>query len=496
MEIKSRFIELGFKVADHSTALLAYWDKDLVCRYANYAYVEWFGKSPLEMIDKITIQNLLGPLFEINYPYIKGVLEGRTQTFESNIITPNGEIKNVIATYSPDYENEQIMGFFAHVADITATKNQNKSTSANGGDLKHDKNSVLNNQDILFKISETLKANLLKGFPGLKELAKNHFISESKLKRDFKAKFNTTVFSYYRDLQMELADNYLTEKKCSKKQMTYLLNFSNQNNFSACYKKYLERKNNRKIISDLENWNEDLYKTFINKASFAVALLDPDLRYLAFSEKWVNCFKISKKELIGASFHADIPNDQLKWDELLSDGLQGGFHASKEDFVKLQDGTVLWLNWDIRPWLKPNNQIGGVLICMEDITALKLKDIENEKIMAILNKTNEIARIGAWTRDFDNGTIYWSKILKEILEVPEGHKPPGELEFNFYKEGQDREKVKAAFQNAISNGHPFDIEAYLVSMRGNVKNVRVIGYPEYRDGKCHKLSGIFQELAN
>lgn len=44
-------------IADHINAMLAYWDKDLICRYANAAYLDWFGKTSYELIDKMTMHD-------------------------------------------------------------------------------------------------------------------------------------------------------------------------------------------------------------------------------------------------------------------------------------------------------------------------------------------------------------------------------------------------------------------------------------------------------
>ena len=79
-------------VTDNISAMLAYWDKTLVCRFANTAYQKWFGKTREEMISGVTMPMLLGPtLFELNQPYINGVLNGQPQTFERTITLPNGE---------------------------------------------------------------------------------------------------------------------------------------------------------------------------------------------------------------------------------------------------------------------------------------------------------------------------------------------------------------------------------------------------------------------
>lgn len=113
---------LGIKVADHISAMLAYWDKDLVCRFANAAYVNWFGKTKDEMIDKITIIELLGPLYEKNKQYIESVLKGEKQTFEREIPLPSGGTKHSLANYYPDIVDGQVVGFFVHVADVNELK--------------------------------------------------------------------------------------------------------------------------------------------------------------------------------------------------------------------------------------------------------------------------------------------------------------------------------------------------------------------------------------
>jgi PAS domain S-box-containing protein len=115
--------ELALLVADQVTAMLAYWDKDLICRFANNAYQEWFGRTREEMINKMTINELLGPLYEKNLPYIKAALAGERQVFERDIPIPNGTgTRPSLATYIPDVRDGNVIGFFVHVADIAHVK--------------------------------------------------------------------------------------------------------------------------------------------------------------------------------------------------------------------------------------------------------------------------------------------------------------------------------------------------------------------------------------
>lgn len=121
-KINDSLDSLAISVADHVTAMLAYWDKNQVCRFANAAYRDWFGKTREEMVGKITLKALLGPLYEKNLPYITGALEGREQVFEREIITPGGSVRYALANYFPDIAEGEVRGFFVHVADITSIK--------------------------------------------------------------------------------------------------------------------------------------------------------------------------------------------------------------------------------------------------------------------------------------------------------------------------------------------------------------------------------------
>ena len=115
-------LKMSMQVSDQASAMLAYWDKEQICRFANNAYREWFGRSKEEMIGKISLKELLGPLYEKNLSYINAALSGNKQVFEREIHIPGGGIRHSLATYSPDISNGEIKGFFVHVADVTYIK--------------------------------------------------------------------------------------------------------------------------------------------------------------------------------------------------------------------------------------------------------------------------------------------------------------------------------------------------------------------------------------
>lgn len=119
---KKDILVLGEKVADSINAMIGYWDKNQICRFANSAYLDWFGIKKEEIIDKMTIKELLGPLYELNQPYISGALKGENQHFERKIILVTGETRYILANYTSDIVNDEVIGFYVHAADVTPLK--------------------------------------------------------------------------------------------------------------------------------------------------------------------------------------------------------------------------------------------------------------------------------------------------------------------------------------------------------------------------------------
>ena len=152
---------LGLKVVDHIAAMLAYWDKDLICRFANSAYLEWFGKRKEDMVDKITIKELLGPLFEKNLPFILGALKGEIQTFEREIPIPSGGTRHSLANYYPDIVNGEVLGFFVHVADVTPLKLLEKELVISNEKINEQNRQLLNFSNIVSHNLKSYSSNLV-----------------------------------------------------------------------------------------------------------------------------------------------------------------------------------------------------------------------------------------------------------------------------------------------------------------------------------------------
>lgn len=364
--------ELLQSVYNQIDVMLAYWDKNQVCKFANNAYLNWFGRSYEETItNQITLKELLGEnIYQQNLPYIKGVLQGNIQKFERDLPTPSGQIKHALASYFPDIKNGEICGFFAHVADITEKK------------------------------------------------------------------------------QTEIA---------------------------------IKKSNEQSRI-------------FIEQSPNAIAMFDKELKYLAASQKWITDYNLENTPIIGKSHYDIFPEIGDDWKKIHQECLAGAINKCDEASFERADGTTQWITWDVRPWYINDGQIGGLLMCTADITLSKEREKERNKIEDILEKTNEVARIGTWEVDLVKNTVTWSKVTKEIHEVAHDYIPNLETAINFFKEGKNKEKILQLVNEAIEKGTGYDVELQILTATKKEIWVRTIGQAEFGKGKCVRLYGIFQNI--
>ncbi len=109
-------------LVDRVPSMLAYWDRDLKCRFANRAYEAWFGVNPDHLLGT-SVQDLLGPeLFAMNEPLMRRALAGERQVFERIVPGPGGVKRHSLAEYIPDDVDGVVRGFLVQVTNLTELK--------------------------------------------------------------------------------------------------------------------------------------------------------------------------------------------------------------------------------------------------------------------------------------------------------------------------------------------------------------------------------------
>ncbi|MBI5924735.1 MAG: response regulator [Aquabacterium sp.] len=124
---QERFIRT---VTDSMPGMIAYWDANLSCRFANAAHLTWFGQQPQDMLGK-HLRDVLGPdLYAIEEPRIQQVLLGRRQDTVQTLSKADGSQGHVLASFIPDVVNGEVQGFNVVVSDVTALRQAELRLSA------------------------------------------------------------------------------------------------------------------------------------------------------------------------------------------------------------------------------------------------------------------------------------------------------------------------------------------------------------------------------
>jgi AraC-like DNA-binding protein len=240
--------------------MVSFWDKNRVLRYASIDFLERFKILNKNCIGELHLEELLGPLFENHLPYLNSVMDGKPKVFEQNLNSHIKGLHSCIITYYPDKKDKQIVGFYLQVLEkqevdlldpelMMAINQFNNILNAPAAE-KVDQTVKQVEEAIdpqIQKVAEYLKLIVLMDFPGLALIAETHCMSVSKLKRDFKLAYGVSPFIYYRKLQMDIAEQYLKEKKYRIGELATIFNFSNPYNFTACYKRLKNNSINLKF---------------------------------------------------------------------------------------------------------------------------------------------------------------------------------------------------------------------------------------------------------
>jgi PAS domain S-box-containing protein len=109
-------------VPDHLPSMVGYWDSGLICRFANAAYLQWFGKSPVEMLG-LEMAAFMGPAFDQVKGHALAALAGAPQAFERPMVRPDGQGGWHWVQYIPDTDDTgRTRGFYVLANDITDRK--------------------------------------------------------------------------------------------------------------------------------------------------------------------------------------------------------------------------------------------------------------------------------------------------------------------------------------------------------------------------------------
>lgn len=129
-----------------------------------------------------------------------------------------------------------------------------------------------------------------------------------------------------------------------------------------------------------------------------------------------------------------------------------------------------------------------------DITERYNTQAQLYRQQSLLESMSKQGKIGAWEVDLTLQTIYWSDEVKAIHDVENDYEPVLSEALDFYKQGENRDKIIELFDLAVSEGKAWEAELVIVTAKGKELWVKSMGQADFQDGKCVRIYGSFQDI--
>lgn len=241
--------------------------------------------------------------------------------------------------------------------------------------------------------------------------------------------------------------------------------------------------------------SEMTLRLFVRHAPAAIAMLDRDMRYLFVSRRWMADYQLGDRDLRGLGHYEVFPEVSERWKEIHRRCLQGAVEGCEEDRFPRSDGSIDWVRWEIRPWRKIDDSIGGIIIFSELITERKQAEEALKKNEYFLRESQRVGRIGSYDLDFASGRWSSSALMDEIFGIHNGYTKDVSGWLGLIHPRQ-REEMSGYFQQIVAENKRFEKD-YLIVRPSDGAERWVSGKGELiRDGgsRPSRMIGTIQDI--
>ena len=242
--------------------------------------------------------------------------------------------------------------------------------------------------------------------------------------------------------------------------------------------------------------SEEKFKGIFEHANAGIAIASLEGTLTGANKEFEKLSGYNKAELLNMTFRDFThPADMNKENDLIEKLLKGeidNYRIEKRYIHK--NGGVIWVDASIATMKDEKGDISFFIGMVKDITENVKAEEALRESRNLFQQISLISKIGGWNIDLVTGEHSWTDLTREIFEVGPDFVPNIETAINFYKDGENREKITKVVNRCIETGEPFDKEVQIITAKGNRRWVRSIGSAKFQNSKCVKIHGTIQDI--
>ncbi len=146
---------------------------------------------------------------------------------------------------------------------------------------------------------------------------------------------------------------------------------------------YMRDITERKRADEILRANEERLLLLMQHTPACVSMLDRNLRYLHVSQRWLESFRLTGRNVIGKTLYEVFPRSSPHWREAHQRALQGEQCKNEEDVITYEDGSSDWIRWEAIPWRDGRGEVGGVIIFHEIITERRTVEQRKDEFISL-----------------------------------------------------------------------------------------------------------------
>ncbi|MFV0178797.1 response regulator [Empedobacter falsenii] len=243
---------------------------------------------------------------------------------------------------------------------------------------------------------------------------------------------------------------------------------------------------------ELEN-SERKFRNFFNSSLGLMTIHDLDGNILSINKKGLESIGYTEEESKDLDLKKLIPKaNHQEYETYIDTIAKQKQNSGLMSLIKKDGMLTYWLYSNILDKDNDGNPI--VMSTAVDMTQRIILERDLNRVRQLLDHTYEVANVGGWKFDLIHNRLIWADTTKKIHEVEPDYEPNVETALNFYEPKKSYPKIKKAFKDAIEKGISYDLELQIITQKNKTVWVRCKGIPEFVDGVCVSLFGIFQDI--